>query len=167
MTNPGIERFMAAVEKLPPYGGLVFRGLTDGVVVPPVGVLTGVVPASRDVRVATEDFTAASALAMLSRTGRDLSALSQQPGEGEVVFLPGTVWRIIAAVDLDGAKVHVVEELDLTGQAPPPTSWPPSLDELVGTVATTWRNHQALQPAGVISPGKFTGGWPAQPPAGG
>ncbi len=158
------ETLLAALERLPPTGGIVLRGL-DGspASVAALGVLTEVVAASREVLVATENFAARTLMVLLVRTGRDVSALSAHPEEAEVALCPGTAWRRLPDPVVHGAPLPVVvlEELDLAGYAQP-TDWPATLDALAEQVGVLLRGAQADAAAPVTRPGRFVGPWPSR-----
>jgi hypothetical protein len=156
-----LGHLLDALDKLPPAGGLSWRGL-DGPPssVPELGVLTAVVPTSRDPRVATENFTARTILVLLNRTGRDLSALSAHPQEAEVVQRPGSVWRRLPDRAVGApAPLVVLEEVDPAGYTPP-TDWPATLDELDDRLRLLLGSARQQGPVGVTRPGTFTGPWP-------
>jgi hypothetical protein len=160
----GIGGFLDALDKLPPSGGVLWRGLgAPPFSVPPLAVLTGLASASRNPRVATENFTAQTILVLLSRTGRDIAALSAHPEESEVIFRPGTVWRRIPEPEQPNpaTPVIVLEELEPSGYTPP-TGWPATLTDLAAWIDSSLRSAQADAPVTVSRPGVFTGPWPVQ-----
>ncbi len=159
----GLERFLAAVEKLPPYEGVTFRGAAA--TVQGTTVAAGVMASSRDPRVASENFTAPVLLALHHRTGRDITALSQHADEAEVVVLPGTAWRPITTVEVEGTLVQALEELDLgrTGRAP--DGWGTSVDDVAQRITRAVAVARDRTPVDVHTPGKFAGTWLAQLPA--
>lgn len=155
---------LAALDILPPTGGIVLRGLDDGPAsVPPLGVLTEVVAASSDVLVATENLTARTLLVLLVRTGRDLSALSAHPEEAEVALLPGTAWLRLPDPVVRGAPLPVVvlEELDPAGYSQP-TGWPATLAALTEHVGMLLRGARSAAATPVTRPGRFVGPWPSR-----
>ncbi len=155
---------LAALDVLPPTGGIVLRGLDDSPAsVAPLGVLTGLVAASREVLVATENLTARTLLVLLVRTGRDLSALSAHPEEAEVVLCPGTAWRRLPDPTVHGAPLPVValEELDPAGYSQP-VGWPATLAEVTEQVGLLLRAAQSAAAVPVTRPGRFVGPWPSR-----
>ncbi|MDR3068929.1 MAG: hypothetical protein LBU50_05435 [Cellulomonas sp.] len=158
------ETLLAALETLPPTGGIVLRGL-DGSPdsVAPLGVLTEVVAASRQVLVATENLAARTLLVLLVRTGRDLSALSAHPEEAEVALRPGSAWRRLPDPVVHGAPLPVValEELDPAGYTQP-TGWPATLEALTEQVGELLRGARSAPPVPVTRPGRFVGPWPSR-----
>jgi len=158
-----VNELVDALAKLPPTGGIVLRGL-DGPAqdVPALGVLTEVVAASRDVLAATENFTVRTLLVLLTRSGRDVSALSAHRDDGEVLLLPGSPWRRLPDPVVPGAPVPVValEELDPTGYCQP-DSWPATLADLADAVAALVRTEPGAV-AAVTRPGYFAGPWPTR-----
>lgn len=164
--------FLDAIGKLPAAGGLVYRGLVGGGPASdpvPLGVLAGLAATSRDPRVATQNFACDTLLVLLTRTGRDLSALSAHPEEHEVLQRPGSVWSRLP--DLPGlpavpgragqARVVVAEELDPSGTVPA-VGWPDTLAALAATVAQALSDAIARPPVPVHRPGVFVGDWPLQ-----
>jgi hypothetical protein len=161
MSDPA-QAFLSAMDKLPRFDGLSFRGLPAGAEPPQVlSVATGVHASSRSPRVATEDFTSAALMVLLNRTARSLSEFSAHPEEREVVVLPQTVWRplIELAVPEYGGKVYVLEELDLTRTLPQPEEWGATLAELAARIVRVVLQDLRLAPFTVNVPGKFTGPW--------
>ena len=164
----GLDRFLTAVEKLPPYEGLTFRGLASGHPAPSgTGMVTGVMASSRNPRVASENFSAAALLALLTRTGRDISALSAHPDEAEVVVLPGSLWRPIVTVEAEGVAVHVLEELDVQRTGSSPAAWGASQQEVLDQISRALQVARVRPPAQVSAPGKFAGPWLVQLPSAG
>ncbi|MDR3069207.1 MAG: hypothetical protein LBU50_06870 [Cellulomonas sp.] len=160
----GVGQFLDAIGKLPPAGGVTFRGLDDDPAsVAPLGVLAGVVSTSRDPRVATENFTSRSILVLLNRTGRDVSMLSAHPREGEVVVRPGSVWHRLADVGLPQAPAPVVvlEEVDPAGYSSP-VGWPATRADLTQQLDAQLRAAQQQEPVQIARPGVFVGPWPAR-----
>lgn len=155
-----LARFLSALEKMPPYVGLTFRGLAAGAPAPTTGVLAGLAPSSRDPRVATENLTTPGVLVLMSRTGRDLTVLSQRPHEVEVVLLPGTLWQVHRQVTFGGVPAFILEELDLEGRGGKPESWPDTLDGVVEHAGQVWATLTARGPVEAPTPGKFAGSWP-------
>lgn len=157
--------FLSAMEKLPRFDGLSFRGLPQGAD-PPQGPVatTGVHASSRSPRVATEDFSAAALLVLLNRTGRSIAEFSAHPEEQEVVVLPGTVWRPLVEVAVPGyaGRVLVIEELDLTRSLPQPSEWGATVAELAARVQGRVREELQGERFTVNVPGKFTGPWFSQ-----
>ncbi|MDJ0350043.1 hypothetical protein QMK22_12040 [Cryobacterium sp. PH29-G1] len=156
-----VMKFLATLDKIPPRPGLVFHGLR---VDPGAGAVTliGLVAASRNPRVATENFDTPILLAVLTRTGRDLAPLSGNPAEQETVLLPGTVLLGIERFTLasPAVEVCVVEEISV-GEAPTtPTGWPATRDELRSVVEAGIDAAFAEAAMPVASPGKFTADLP-------
>ncbi|MFI2753886.1 hypothetical protein ACGIF2_10670 [Cellulomonas sp. P22] len=165
MSESALGRFLDAIDKLPAFNGIAFRGLAAGEVEPPpLGVVTGVLAASRDARVASENFTAGRLLALLNRTGRDVSVFAERPADAEIVVRPGSVWHRLTEFEVPGIAVPVLvlEELDVAGTTPTPTEWGDTLAELTARVARTVQQSLAAAPIEVGQPGKFVGPWAAQ-----
>lgn len=161
----GLGGFLAALDKLPPYEGMTFRGLPQGEPAPVTGVVTGLMASSRSPRVASENFTAPALVALLNRTGRDLTALSRFPEEAEVVVLPGGLWRALGPVEVDGVPVHVMEELEPSGRTRQPESWGRTMADVVDAIGQELRAAVVREPVVVNAPGKFAGPWLTEVPA--
>jgi len=169
VTGSPLGTFLDAIDKLPAFNGVAFRGLALGAAAPPVlGVATSMLATSRDPRVGTQNFTAPLTLVLLHRTGRDISVFSEHPEEAEIVVRPGSAWRRLTDVVVPGVpgRFVVLEELDLTGSTPPPTEWGDTIAELTARVQRMVQQSAATAPVKVASLGKFVGPWPAQVPDG-
>jgi hypothetical protein len=162
----GLGRFLAALDKLPAYEGVTFRGLAAGESAPVTGVVTGVMASSRSPRVASENFTAPVLVALLNRTGRDLTALSRFPEEAEVVVLPGSLWRALGPVEVGGVVVHVMEELEPSGRTRQPASWGRTMPDVVDGIGRELRTAVSREPVTVNVAGKFAGRWVTEVPTG-
>lgn len=102
-----LSALLTALDKLPPFRGLSYRGYAgrQGPAhqrVIPSGVQ---VATSRDPRIATENFSTDGVYAVIGRRGRDISQLSQNTLEQEVVFRPGSMYLPIERFDVDGVEV--------------------------------------------------------------
>ncbi|MCL3861664.1 hypothetical protein [Actinotalea sp. K2] len=164
--------FLAALHKLPPYDGITFRGLARSEPAPSmVAAAAGVMASSHSARVATENFTCSTVLAVLNRSGRDISSFSPHPDEQEVVLRPGSVWRPLTTLRLrdPDLEVRILEELDVTGVIHPPVAWGTTVEEVVRRVTRAIHNAGDDDPVPVRLVGKFAGPWvtslpmPAQP----
>ena len=148
---------LSALDKLPPYRGLSYRGYAgrQGQTFQraiPSGVL---VSTSRDPRVATDNFSTDGVYAVIGRRGRDLTSVSEHPYEQEVVFRPGSVFLPIERFDVDGLEVAVVEELDPDND--PDAAPPYTLDQLKDQMTEAIRDARTRPPVDDITSGKFTG----------
>jgi len=160
VTTPIEERLAAllsALEKLPAYRGLCYRGHEGGrddvpLRATPSGVL---VATSRDPRVATENFRTSGLFAVISSHGRDLTQVSEHRAEREVVFRPGTIFLPIETFDVEGLLVTVIEEIDTdaTPGEPPEVT----LDELRERMLADVAESRQQEPVTITSPGKFVG----------
>ncbi|WP_449385756.1 hypothetical protein [Cellulomonas soli] len=158
-----------AVAKLPAFNGIGFRGLSAGASEPPaLGVLTELRAASRDVRVATENFASPTLLVVLNLTARDLSWIAQHPQDAELALMPATAWRRLTEFETAGPvrKVIVLEELDLSGRSPAPTEWGATVAEVTDRAAHLVQQALTTPAVPVHVAGKFCGDWPAEVPAG-
>ncbi|WP_147463593.1 hypothetical protein [Cellulomonas triticagri] len=159
------QTFLSAMDKLPRFDGLTFRGLPAGAEAPQsLSATTGVHASSRSPRLASENFTTPALLVLLNRTARSLAEFSAHPDEREVVVLPSTVWRPLIELSVPGldARVLVLEELDLTQSLPQPTEWGATLDELASRVVRVVQQDLGAAPVPVHIPGKFAGEWFSQ-----
>ena len=153
-----LRAFLDTLDRLPPLSGVVFRGCVDGAEFVRDGqavVTRGLVSGSRDLDVATEGRTSAALYAILSRTGRDISAFSSRPTEREVVFSPGCLFFLAETVQVDDLPVRLVLELEV-GDGPPrvPEELLPRFAEEMAALLRQWRPAQ--QPREQIL-GKFVG----------
>lgn len=161
-----LSEFLGALDALAPAGGISYRGLTDDPSsIPVLGIMILVAASSRDPRVASENFTSKNLLVLLNRTGRDLSQLSQDASEREIVQRPSTLWHRLPDLSLPMLRqpLIVLEEV-LPGSDEPPIGWPSSLVELKTIVSAEILAAQAAEPHTVRFPGKFAGEWKTQIP---
>ena len=120
--GPDVARLLAALERLPRFRGLAFRGAPADVRYPHGAFVTSLLTAtSRNPQVASENFAHGRLVAIASRKGRDIGMLAANPVEAEIVFLPGTTFLPLKEVRVVEADVTVllVEEVDLAGGVPP------------------------------------------------
>jgi hypothetical protein len=152
-----LAALLSALDKLPPYRGLSYRGYAgrQGQTFQraiPSGVL---VSTSRDPRVATDNFSTDGVYAVIGRRGRDLTSVSERPDEQEVVFRPGSVYLPIERFDVDDLEVAIVEELDPDND---PNAAPPfTLDQLKDQMTEAIRDSRGRPSVDDITPGKFVG----------
>lgn len=101
---------VAALGKLPPYVGLTWRGSTGELAVSlPI---TGPLPTSRDLRVASANFTSPVVWAIVSAAGRDVGPISFDPAAQEVAILPGSHLTPASGLrDIAGVTVQVLLEV--------------------------------------------------------
>lgn len=98
-----------ALAPLPSYRGLCWRGFPREITAPVP--LDTVLPATRDIRIATRNLDSIGTIAIVSSTGRDVAALSAFPEEGEVAFLPGTTLIPLGPRHIiDGVPLQVIGE---------------------------------------------------------
>jgi hypothetical protein len=161
-TPPGDERlakFLDAVEKLPPYGGLTFRGCAAGSehVRPGQSVVTQrVVSTSLDPDVASEGRTAPALYAIRSLRGRSIAPFSARQDEQEVVFLPGTLFHLAETKRFGSVPIHLVFELTLD-EGPPRLS-EEDVSAAARSAASALRRRWDSAPAEFTSlVGKFSG----------
>ena len=145
---------LRALQKLPPFTGIVFHGLPS---IPDLNRsrwTNGLTATSLDPRIATENFSTPVIAAILSRTGREIGMFSAHPGEREVVIPPEAVLHTLAVdVAPDGATpLIVIEQL---AELDPNVSLPPTLQGLVQLVKDTISAASAQPPVTITTPGKF------------
>jgi hypothetical protein len=161
VTAEQLGALLSALDKLPPYAGLSYRGyaVPDGRLRPRT-VLSGVlVPTSRDPRVATENFAASGLYAVIGRRGRELTAVGDSPQEREVVFRPGSMFLPIERFDVDGLEVSIVEELDPDRDTDTHTDAPPepTLEQLKDQMREAIAEARTRPDVADVTPGKFVG----------
>lgn len=146
--------FLRALEKLPPVTDIVFHGLPAVPDLRSPRWTRGLTATSRDVRVATENFTSPVIAAIVSRSGRDLLFFSAHPAEREVVLPPEVVLQTVAvdAAD-DGTPLVIIEQL---GEADPKAGLPATLPALIDEAKARIAAAVASPTVEVVSPGKFT-----------
>ncbi|MEO6956713.1 MAG: hypothetical protein ABI137_08220 [Antricoccus sp.] len=146
---------LRALEKLPPFTGIVFRGLPTIPEINRARWTNGLTATSLDPRVGTENFTTPVIAAILSRTGRELTAFAEQPNEQEVLLPPNVMLHTLM-VDTapDGrTPLIVIEQL---AELDPNVSLPPTLAELVAQIDAQLADAIKSPAVEVTSPGKFT-----------
>ena len=115
---PGL---ITALEKLPPFTGVTWRG-APGALVRPIE-LPVPLPTSLDPRVASANFTVPTLWAVLAVAGRDIGPLSADPAAREVTLLPGsTLVPGGDAHEVAGVTVQLVREVrdGVVSRANPP-----------------------------------------------
>ncbi|WP_017933764.1 hypothetical protein [Nocardioides sp. Iso805N] len=152
------ETLLAALDKLPPYRGLSYRGFVEQLPSRPqrASVSTVLVATSKDPRVATGGFTTPGVYAIIGNRGRELTSLSRHPAEREIVFRPGSMFLPIERFDVDGLEVATVEELDPDVDKSAPPSF--TLEELRAQVRQNIAEARAKPALAGVTPGKFVGG---------
>jgi hypothetical protein len=139
-----LDALLSALDKLPPYRGLCYRGyaVPDGRLRPRTVVSAVLVPTS-------------GVYAVISSRGRDLATLSRHPHEQEVVFRPGSLFLPIETFDVGGLEVSVVEEIDPDrdrDEQPPFT-----LEQLEDQMRSAIDESRGRPPVEDVTPGKFVG----------
>lgn len=155
LDNPAL---WSALDKLPAFTGISYRGL-DGAIGAGWERVTDGAATSRDPRVASQNFQTGAMLAFLHRTAGEISQLSAQPAELEVIIRPGTQWQPLSTVDVPelGRQVHVLFEL---GHGAQPAEWGNSAQDVHARVLHDIRTALSLGPAQLAPAGKFDGAWP-------
>lgn len=98
-----------ALATLPRYRGLCWRGFPREITTPIP--LDSVLPATRDVRLATGNMSSMGAIVIVSETGREVAPLSAFPQDGEIAFLPGsTLLPLGPRHFVDGVPIQVIGE---------------------------------------------------------
>ncbi len=153
-----VRAVLSALEKLPRYDGVSFRGDTADAVARPRQTIVsqGLVASSLDICVATENFTTNGLLAIIGNLGRAVHSVSAKPFEKEVVFLPGTMFMVLESWTAFEIPVTLVEQLDpdRVPGTPPKTS----LEEIRQLVVTHVDKARRRAPVAGATPGKFQGG---------
>ena len=141
-----IAALVASLEKLPSYVALTWRGALGALVASQP--LAGPLPTSRDVRIASSNFSAPAVWAVVSSAGRDIAPLSMDPASQEVVLLPSSYLTPADGLrDLAGVVVQVVLEVR---DGTPVGDVPPD-DVLMSAIESA----RALGPARISQPGRF------------
>jgi hypothetical protein len=145
---------LRVLQKLPPLTEIVFHGLTDIPDLKRARWTSGVTATSLDARIGTENFSTPVIAAILSRTGRDITAFSAHPAEREVVLPPEAMLHTLALdTALDGTTpLIIIEQL---AELDPKVSLPPTLPEFVALVKERVAASMAEPPAKITTPGKF------------
>lgn len=152
-----VRDLLSGLAKMPPYAGITFRGIGDGATLGTevaTCVTEGLVATSRDVRVASENFSTRGLYAVVGRAGRAIETVSQHPAEREVVFLPGAVFGHVTTVRDGDLPIVLVEQLDLDRDPEDPKQ---DLQETLAIVATLVDAGRRGEPVQVTTPGKFVG----------
>jgi len=157
------QEFMELLATLPPAPGLVFHGLPgafDGEW-PSQFEIRGIAAASRNPRVATENFTVSPLLAIVNRTGRDLGLLSAHPNDEEVVLVPGPHLVQVARIQFRGPDLEILVYEELVPETPDregaelPDGFPLTLEALVEHVRSVVVAAFLAPEVPVSIPGKF------------
>lgn len=157
-----VATLLRALKKLPLQDGITYRGFDadarfgtrDGEAL----VTTGLTATSRDIRVATENSTAAGLFVIAGKTGRVVESYSRFPAEREVVFLPSTLFRVVRQALLGSLPVVIVEQLE-PGAMPEPQAdgecepW----QEWLRIAARSLTDAGQASAARITSPGKYVG----------
>lgn len=145
--NETTDGFVEAASQLPVYSGVVWRAADFELSVP--FTTDAPIPASRDLRVATENLRARSVHLIVTTSARDISPMSAHPSDQEVVLLPGA--RLVPVSqrrEIDGLLVQTIIEQP-SAEQPLPTV--PTDEEILDAV-------RAAKSAGAVivsSPGRF------------
>ncbi|SMG48005.1 hypothetical protein [Agreia pratensis] len=161
MANPDFEQFMEIVRSLPRVQDLVFRGHPALAAAVAPFVTNGLLPASQNPRVASENFTSPVLLCIVSANGRVLGPLSREAGDEEVVILPGLLLCPLSQFQVGPMTVVVLDEVESS----PAGSWveptrggriPSSVEEIVANAHARVGESLSTPAAAVSSPGKFS-----------
>jgi hypothetical protein len=152
-----LEALLSALDKLPAYRGLSYRGYAgrqgpgfQRALTSPVLVAT-----SRDPRVATENFATDGVYAVIGSRGRDIASVSRHPHEQEVVFRPGSMFLPIERFDVDGVEVAIVEEIDPDRDPDEQPSF--TLDQLKDQMRAAIVDARRRPSVDDVTDGKFVG----------
>ncbi len=136
-----------ALAQLPVFAGYSWR--VAGFELKTPFTSDAVIPTSRSLRVATENFRAVSVHLFLATGARDISMFSAHPADQEVVLLPGA--RLVPASglrELGGIRVQVVLDLPPQGQPIPAV---PTDEEIIAWVQASREEPDVT----VFSPRRF------------
>jgi hypothetical protein len=152
-----LDALLSALDKLPPYRGLSYRGYAgrQGEDFRRPQASAVLVATSRDPRVATENFSTDGVYAVIGSRGRDIASLSSHPREQEIVFRPGSVFLPIERFDVDDLEVAIVEEIDPDrdrDEQPPFT-----LEQLKDQMRAAIRDARERAALDDVTAGKFVG----------
>jgi hypothetical protein len=152
-----LDALLSALDKLPPYQGLSYRGyaVPDGRLRPRTVTSGVLVPTSRDPRVATDNFSTTGVYVVISSRGRDIASISQHPQEQEVVFRPGSLFLPIESFDVGGLEVTVVEEIDPGRDRDEQPAF--TLEQLEDQMRAAIEDARARTTVEDVTPGKFVG----------
>lgn len=109
-----LQAFLTTLEALPAFEGVTFRGRTaEAEFLRPgqVAVVQGLLPTARNIDVATAGGTVPGVFAIMSLTGRNITAFSANRTEAEVVFLPGSMFGLAETIRVGTLDVHLVFEV--------------------------------------------------------
>ncbi|MGN0063725.1 MAG: TNT domain-containing protein [Nocardioides sp.] len=143
--------------RFPGHRGVTYRGMPDDAGFTREGQIVtaqGLLPTSRDPRVATENFTSKGLYVVVGRSGRAIEEVSVAAHEREVVFLPGTVFRIAKVARIDRLPVAIIEDLRPDGTAYEPLG---SYEEVAAHAVRAVDAARQRQPLSVTQPGKYCG----------
>ncbi|MFI5622195.1 hypothetical protein ACIA03_01890 [Nocardioides sp. NPDC051685] len=158
--DPMLEKARALVEELrrvPSWWGVSFRGFTResqfGLGTRST-VARGLVPASRNLRMATENYTCAGAYAIVGPDGRAIESIAIKD-EQEVVFLPGTFFQFVGDFEVAGFPIRLVNQTTINPADRAEVDW----DNIRARVATL-HEYETKKVKGnyrIHTPGKFIG----------
>jgi hypothetical protein len=158
-TAGNVAALLSALEKMPAYDGISFRGRPASAAFRHPGqvvVSKGLVATSQDVRVATENISCDGIYAVVGGSGRSISSQSRHPEEKEIVFLPSTMFLVVEDWQAHEVNVTLIEQLDPQRDIAQPS-------HRVEDVRTVIDKHVAMalqrSDIAVASPGKFIGGF--------
>lgn len=158
--DPMFEKARALVEELrrvPSWWGVSFRGFTRESqfgLSTRSAVARGLVPASRNLRMATENFSCAGAYAIVGPDGRAIESIAIEE-EQEIVFLPGTFFQFVGDYEVDGFPIRLVNQTTINPADRAQVDW----DNIRNRVAAL-HEHETKKVKGnyrIYTPGKFVG----------
>lgn len=152
-----VEVLLQGLSKMPTFDGVSFRGWRRTNAFGPEGpayVTRLLTATSRDVRIATENFTSDGVYAVIGRTGRRIETASRQPRELEVVFLPSTILKVVTVARIAQLPFVLVEELDprRTDEVVKQT-----IEEIAAPIVAMVQAAWLAEPVVITTPGKFVG----------
>ena len=112
--KPYIDNANAGLASLPNYSGPVYRGI-DSTRMPPDVVAQYLKPGEVITErayvstsyVAGANFPGDLQLTVMSKTGKQIDFLSMYAGEKEVLFAPGTSFKVLSVTDIGGGKKSI------------------------------------------------------------
>jgi hypothetical protein len=161
VANPDFEQFMEIVRSLPRVQDLVFRGHPALATAVSPFVTNGLLPASQNPRVASENFTTPVLLCIVSANGRVLGPLSRQASDEEVVVLPGMLLNPLGQLQVGATTVVVLDEVETS----PAGSWfeptrggriPSTVEEILAYAESRVTQSMSSPAVAISSPGKFS-----------
>ncbi|BDZ50329.1 hypothetical protein GCM10025867_25700 [Frondihabitans sucicola] len=142
-------------DALQPVAGTFFHGLSVPIRPTEPFFSRGIVPLSRDIRIATENFSVPQLAVVACLTGRDIEPASQYPEEHEVVMRPNTWYRPVGSRHLDQPDLDLIVLDELVRGRAPRTWTTQQVDDLVDSTARVAEAASRIEEVEITTPGKF------------